>query len=167
MKTYEDVFVEEMTLLRRDGASALMKAAIVFGALVIIAVLYIFLRPFNIPFSAVVVYFAVLGWHYTRVEYEYSFAGTSFTDGELDVIKIMGKRKRKNMVNIKMKSVTEFIPLRGEHISDSRTLRATGIPRNGGDDRLLRYDGGVLLFTPSARMTEAITKFLPRGAIRQ
>jgi hypothetical protein len=167
MRTYEDVFVEEIVLLRSGSAAALLKALIIFGTVVVITALYIFLRPFNVPLSAVAVYFAVLGWHYTRVEYEYSFASTSFTEGELDVIKIMGKRKRKNLVNIKTKSITEFTPFSGEYSQDKQAVNAMGITMDGGVNYLLRYDGGAMLFTPSARLAGAITKFLPRGAVKQ
>ena len=85
----DDIFVEEMVVRRKTVWNLLLTAAMILGGLAVIILVWLVV-PFISTVLILIIGFAVyLGVRFQYVEYEYSF-----TNGDLDVDKIMAKRKR-------------------------------------------------------------------------
>ncbi|WP_297960089.1 hypothetical protein [uncultured Ruminococcus sp.] len=97
----------------------------------------------------------------TKVEYEYAF-----TNGELDVDKIIAKKKRKEMVSANIRQLTAFGKYEDgmEETEDLTVIFATdNIAEHEyyADFNDENYGSTRLVFAPNERMLENIQKFLP------
>lgn len=109
-----DTFVEELITVHTTGKILLAKIGVVLAVIVLtIAVFWFIPAILPLMFSIFVVgaYFAI---KFLNVEYEYAF-----TNGELDVDKILGKRKRKRMVSTDSKSIKLMAPYTADYESDA------------------------------------------------
>ena len=95
------------------------------------------------------------------VEYEYII-----TNGDLDIDKVIGKRKRKRLITAPIGTFTAFGKLSeaGEEPDNTTTVLASG--GNGEEfycDFVHKSVGNVrIIFTPSEKIIEGIGIFLPR-----
>ncbi len=109
-----DTFVEELVTVHTSGKILLAKIGIVLAVIILTFAVFWFI-PAILPlmFSVFVVgaYFAI---KLLNLEYEYAF-----TNGELDIDKIMGKRKRKRMVSTEVKNIKLMAPYTAEYESDA------------------------------------------------
>ena len=97
----------------------------------------------------------------TFVEYEYAF-----TNGDLDVDKIIAKKKRKEMVSANIRQLTDFGKYSDgmEETEDMTVIFATdNIAEHEyyADFTDESYGSTRLVFAPDERMLENIQKFLP------
>ena len=99
----------------------------------------------------------------TEVEYEYTF-----TNGELDIDKIIAKKHRKSLVSIDIRQFADF----GKYIdSPEETDEMTVVIASSNiaeqeyyaDFPHEEYGSTRLIFCPDDRMRENINKFLPRA----
>ena len=104
----------------------------------------------------------ILSGFYT--EYEYIF-----TNGEMDIDKIMGQRKRKRLITAEIKSATAF----GKAVDapDSNRTVVDVSDRSGDDNYFMDFrhkDLGEtrLIFSPNEDMLELIKRYIPRTAQR-
>ena len=112
----------------------------------------------------------------TQVEYEYTF-----TNGSLDIDTILAKTRRKALITVEVRKVTDFgvYSDSAKEASDMTVFSATGSPRvpdeeNGETKKPVNYYADFpheeygntrLIFTPDEKMLGMVTRALP-GALR-
>lgn len=179
MKTYKDVFVEELVVRQRPGFTALVRVGTIAAALALIIAFYflsgsLFGEYANAVFPAmfaIVIIGAFFALRYVGLEYEYSFFS-----GDVDVDKIVGKRKRSNVMSFSCNDVEIMAPygpnyenmLSGQF---EKTLDARGSGKGNRDWFLIcRCTDGkrmVLAFSPSERLVGAFKQYVKRGCLRE
>ena len=80
----DDIFVEEMVVRRKTTLNLLISVGIVALAVAVALVIWLFIPFIGSALTVIVLFAAYLGIKFQYVEYEYSF-----TNGELDIDKIM------------------------------------------------------------------------------
>ncbi len=107
-----DRFSEQLVERQSDKKTAFLKGVIVAGAILVIALAAMLiiwsgltLAPLCLAIIIGAIWFAVYLWQGLNVEYEYIV-----TNDDLDIDKITGKRKRKRLMSVDLKSVDEFYP---------------------------------------------------------
>lgn len=159
-----DNYSEQLVSKQRGTADMIKLAAIAAGS-VILATIFMFLAIVTFIFSfvipAVIILFVGI-WLMgnQNIEYEYII-----TNGEMDIDKIIGKRKRKRMITLDLGAAEEFAPYPPE---EDKSADATVHASNGLEQDayylLVNHSGyGMvkLIFNPNEKMREAITQELP------
>ena len=107
-----DRFSEQLVERASDKKTAFLKGLVVAGAMLAIALLIMIcivlqysITLFCVVAAAGVIWLAKFLWEGLNVEYEYIV-----TNDDLDIDKITGKRKRKRLMSVDLKSVDEFAP---------------------------------------------------------
>ena len=165
MKTYHDVFVEQLIRRERPGGETLFKLGAIVLGLILIGVAFLFAKSFFPVCFAVIVILEFFAFVYTAKEFEYSFI-----NGDVDIDMIQGKRKRSTVFSVSCKeivamgacdSMTEA--LSGEF---TRTLDAS-ISKKHADRWYFiteRQDGSreLVYFSPNERLLDAFKGYLGR-----
>ncbi len=165
-----DIFNEYLVRRKNGPKQLLYKALLGLAAIAIMAVAIFFLGMFAIIVIfgvAVGIYFA-----YKEFEVEYEYV---LTNDELDIDKITSRERRKNVLNLNVKTVEILAPANGEHAAKmkQKTIRRTFDYTSGiNDDRrwFLIYDDPkagktLLLFDPPRKMRDGIRSFVPRAVM--
>lgn len=131
------------------GASACMYAAMFLGLmfLVVIAVALLALGVWLVSGM--------------NVEYEYIV-----TNNELDIDKIIGRRKRKRMITLDLGKTDDFgtYPPSGEIDADTTVHATTGLEKNAHYILINHSDYGKVkvIFNPNEKLREAIAQEVPK-----
>ena len=132
------------------GASACMFASIFFGLT--------FLVIFAVGLLALGVWL-VSGMN---VEYEYIV-----TNNEMDIDKIVGRRKRKRMITVELDKANDFgsYPPHEEIDADTTVHATTGLEKNAHYLLVQHNDYGnvKVIFNPNEKLREAIAQELPKA----
>ncbi|MDR0974908.1 MAG: hypothetical protein LBL80_04360 [Ruminococcus sp.] len=159
-----DIFHEQIVKKPNSGMRLLALIAITAGFVIAVAVTFIFLS-FLFPMSFLIIAGLIyLGWYVITgfgVEYEYIL-----TNDELDIDKIIAKRKRKRLISIKMSNVTDFAKQTTDSNAGSRTLvdcAGNELPPFIMDFKHEKMGECRLLFTPAEEMITEMVKVLPRA----
>ena len=164
-----DVFVEQIVLHKKSPLEHLKYIGITAGMLALnLAVLFFGVTRIIFPVT-----FALSCWYLynilrdSRVEYEYSF-----TNGELDVDRIRGKRKREHLAGINVRRLDLLAPMTGEYAREtgSQSIRALLDASEGEKSPgrwFARYadENGIetlLIFNPNDRLLYAMGRLLGR-----
>lgn len=167
-----DSFKEYMVTRYQDTKDKVKVFALLFLCSFALVVSFIFMQELA-PIIGFVL-FAIVGGFYgcyyyasmKRVEYEYIF-----TNGDLDIDKIMGQRKRKRLATIDVPSILQFGKIsdekRAEILSSEHTVIDATDNLCSDEDYYLEckhknYGMCYLLFTPSDEFVEEIRPFFPR-----
>lgn len=164
-----DIFVEQIVRKETTGKDWALRVMIGIGMGMLCAVsLFLFMI---IPFLGLLLFFGVIWGGYqlmtgTDCEYEYIV-----TNGEIDIDKIIAKRKRVRLITAKASAFEAFgkyenAPEAGNGVT---TVNAVGTPETDSEVKVWYADlkhpsaGDVrLIFSPNEKVIEAITPFLPR-----
>lgn len=168
-----DIFVEHMVKRRPSGKDiGLMLFYAILAGVIFIAGVFLspaVLGPFS--FAGVVVgVAAVFGAYYLisnmNIEYEYII-----TNGEIDVDKIMAKRRRKRLLTANARTFEAFGPYRAqEHAGSEYTSRVYAAESTDENNAYyavfthVKLGKTLLVFTPDDRVLEALKKYIPRPA---
>lgn len=161
----DDIFVEEMVVRRKTVGNLLLSVGMVALAVVLTIVLWLFI-PFINTVLILILWFGVyLGIKFQYAEYEYSF-----TNGDLDIDKIMAKRKRKRLVEINQKQIKVMAPYTSEYESETQEYNVSEVidcsaSRNAAGRWFFIYeksDGqyAFVVIQPSKRLREAMRKYM-------
>lgn len=161
MDHYNEQLVEKM----RTGVDTLKIVGIVLGS-VVLAAGFMFLSMLGLSFFVVfAVGILILGiWllSNTGIEYEYIV-----TNNEMDIDKIIGRRKRKRMITVDLSKAEEFSQYPSDHdINADAVVHATsGLEKDAHFLVLEHKDYGKvkIIFNPNEKIREAITQELPRA----
>jgi hypothetical protein len=163
-----DVFVEQLIERQQDFKTSMKKLGIVFAALLVSAI-FLVIGMLRFLFPAVFALSMYGAFRFVKdqnLEFEYSF-----TNGELDIDKIMGRRRRKRELSVHVRKFEIMAPMnekfRNEYETQNiiRTVDVSTSPKS--DSRwFARYrdDAGtttLLIFEPNERLINAIRKFIP------
>ena len=165
IKTYHDVFVEQLIRRERPGGEFLFKCGAVLLGLILITVAFVMARNFFPFFFALVVILEFFAFVYTVKEFEYSFM-----NGDVDFDMIQGKRRRRTVCTFSCREVTMMAPCEGHEgeLSGHFTNKLDAAVSAKAPDRWLiileREDGGreLLLLSPNERLLAAFKGALGR-----
>jgi hypothetical protein len=162
-----DIFHEQIVKKPMTGLRLLAKLSIALGFIILGALSFVLLLrlfPFSMLLAGVFIY---LGWYLStgmNVEYEYIL-----TNDDLDIDKIIAKRKRKRLISIKVSSFTDFKKLtETDADAGSRTLvDCAGVGYDSADTYIadFKHDklgDARLVFSPSEEMLRELIKVFPR-----
>lgn len=173
MKTYRDVFVEELVVRQRPLMVTLAKTGIVLLAVVLTVAFYFITGMLLGEYGAalfpalfaLVCIAAFLGFRFLGLEYEYSFYS-----GLVDIDRIVGKRRRSEIMSFDCRDVELIAPYSEKYdaqLKDAKLIDARG---SGVGQRdwivLVKSETGersVLAFSPSDRMLDAFRQYV-RGS---
>lgn len=179
MRTYNDVFVEELVVRRRPGFTALVRVGTVVAGIALTALFYYLsglllgemgnaVFPALFALVCIAVFFA---FRHIGLEYEYSFFS-----GDVDIDKIVGKRKRTGVMSFNCRDVEIMAPYGPQYErmvagKFDQTVDARGNGKGRRDWFLIcrTTDGKrmVLAFSPSDRLVGAFRQFVKRGNFRE
>ncbi|MBP0982342.1 MAG: hypothetical protein J6A19_01320 [Oscillospiraceae bacterium] len=158
-----DNIAEQLVEKRRSGADTAKKILISAGAL-LIASFFMYLAMMGM-FTMVIFAVLVLGggvWLLGNFNVEYEYI---LTNNEMDIDKIIGRRKRKRMITVDVSKADEFAPYPSDHdVNVDATVHAyTGSETDSYYLIVNHSDYGKvkLIFNPNEKMREAITQELP------
>lgn len=164
-----DLF-NEFIVERKKGAKDLMViAAMIAGVILLIFVLMLFaqyLASFLLLLIVAVFYFLYIGISSMNVEYEYSV-----TNGELDIDKIIARRKRSKVISVHSRSFEYFAPYTPEHkntYEDSSITKRLDLTSNTGNERVYfavyykNNDKILFTFEPTQKMLDDFARYVPR-----
>ena len=161
-----DNFAEYMVKKRPDSRDNAKRAGIIALAVVLCAASVFLVFVTHIPFILLITCAIIYGAYFlitgTSVEYEYAV-----TNGEMDVDKIIARRKRVHLITVQTADFEAFGPLTDDvPDDDSRTLVLcadnTGEGEYYADLTTEDYGETRIIFTPNQAVLEAIQAALPR-----
>jgi len=165
MKVYQDVFVEQLVRRQRPGGETMFKLGTVFAGLVLITAAFLLAKNFFPVLFALVIILEFFAFVYTVKEYEYSFI-----NGDVDIDKILGRRKRSTVLSVSCKEITAMAPCAGHEStlqgSFTRTVDAA-IGAKASDRWYFiseRQDGSreLVYLSPNDRLLAAFKGYLGR-----
>ena len=164
MKTYHDVFVEQLIRRERPGGEMLFRLGAIVGGLLLIGVAFLLAKGFFPVCFAVIVILEFFAFVYTVKEYEYSFC-----NGDVDIDMIQGKRRRKTILSVSCRDIQAMGPCDGKPALTgefTRTLDAS-ISKKHADRWYFiteRQDGSreLVYFSPNERILDAFKGYLGR-----
>ncbi len=165
IKTYHDVFVEQLIRRERPGGEFLFKCGAVLLGLLLITAAFVLARDFFPFFFALVVILEFFAFVYTVKEFEYSFM-----NGDVDFDVIQGKRRRRTVCSFSCREAVLMAPCEGhgEELSGHFTNKLDAAISPKAPDRwfiiLEREDGNreLLIFSPNERLLAAFKGALGR-----
>ena len=165
MKTYHDVFVEQLVRRHRPGGEALFRLGAAVLGLILIALAFLLVRNFFPVLFALVVILEFFAFVYTVKEFEYSFIS-----GDVDIDMIRGKRKRSTVFSGSCRDIVLMAPC-GTHDSEltgsfTRTVDASESRQGEGRWFFIcqREDGSreLVYLNPNERLLDAFSGYLGR-----
>ncbi len=163
-----DTFFEQLLKIKLTGkAKAIIVAIIAIDALIVAALLYFsfFLAP---AFMFLIVVAAIYGGYklisLLKIEYEYIY-----TNGDLDVDKIVAQNSRKRIVSIKCSEIEKYGEYKGQPAPSS--VKNTFIfcnPDSEGQVYIIAKDRNLgmvmMVLAPDERLRTELEKAVPRLA---
>ena len=162
-----DTYSEQLVTKKKNQNDS-MKKLIIFLTSIILCGFLVFasLLYFEFALLAVAALAAVIFGAYKlisgfNIEYEYSI-----TNGEIDIDKIIAKRKRVHMLTAEVKSFTAF----GKYESVNDSFSGTTVKADGADEEAFfaefkseDYGETRLIFSPDEKFMKCIKLYLPRN----
>ena len=164
-----DLF-NEFIVQRRKGSREHGLIVLMFlGAMLLIFTLMMFaqnLGSFFLLLVAAVIYLLYIGVTSFNVEYEYSV-----TNGDLDIDKIVSRRKRSKLVSIHARSFEYFAPCNDGHkaaYDDATVTKKLDLTSNSGTGReyfaiyFKNSEKVRVAFEPTQKMIDDFARYVPR-----
>lgn len=161
-----DQFAECLVRKQPDASDRMKGVLLIIAAVLITAISILFVYLTKIPFLLLVTCAAIYGVYYLvsglSVEYEYAV-----TNDEIDVDKIIAKRKRVHLLTASIRKFEAFGPAEEMPEEDDRTLVLcadnTGEGEYYADVETEEYGSTRILFTPDTAVLEAVKEALPHA----
>ncbi len=165
-----DVFVEQIVKKPADGKSIACKILIGAGT-GLITVISLYLMLMGIVFALLIIFGAIYAGYFfiTNFDVEYEYI---VTNGEMDIDKIIAKRKRKRLITAKASSFEWFGRLSdAPEVKEGVTvIKADGIPFRNAETEVCCADfshpsigAARLIFSPEKKVIEGLKPFLSRN----
>ncbi len=164
-----DNYMEKLVAKKRTAVDALITAGIVLLAMVLIVLILSIQVIQQLGIGLILVVLIIyLGYRFItsrNVEYEYIV-----TNGDLDIDKIISRRKRKRIFSANCKEFDIVSPVKSNSFSQSVQAIKSRIDASGSIDSpdayfiTLNYNGEktVVIFEPSERMLKNFKFYIPR-----
>lgn len=173
LKMATDIFTEHMVRKKHGGSDTINSVLLTLAA----AGLFLLLLLVGLSVTGLLAIIAlaeiglVYGWYILitsfNIEFEYIF-----TNGEMDVDKIIARRRRKRLITINFKEIEIMAPLKGEYAAEAkRSGIRTKIDASASPDSEDTYflvanhkkmGLTLLLFQPSGEIIRAAETYAPR-----
>ena len=163
----EQLVRRNMTKSEKSKRSLMLAGGVIITILLTAAAMLMLARPLiafaGLIFAAGAGYGTYFYVQNTDVEYEYTF-----TNGELDIDKIIAKKRRKSLVSIDISKFADF----GKYADSSEeteemtvVIASNNIAQQEyfADFPHEEYGSTRLIFCPDEKMLENINRFLPRA----
>ncbi|MGI5959937.1 MAG: DUF6106 family protein [Massiliimalia sp.] len=170
-----DVFLEQIVAKKRTSQDVLKTVGIILAAIILIFAA-LFILPAVVPFLSTLGLFLVVGilygtWYLltsSSVEYEYIL-----TNGEIDVDKIIARRKRKRLITVNTRNFTEFGPYRPQEHAGKQytsTIYACVSPDAPNTYYAVtdhpKYGHCMLVFNPNEKILTHAKQYMNASAFR-
>ena len=169
-----DVFMEKIVAKRKDFKENLIAGGIVFGTLILILVgvnliaMVPFLQSFSLFLVVGLIYLAYRLITSRNIEFEYVV-----TNGELDIDKIISRRKRKRIFSASCKEFDIVARVKSNSFSQSVQSIKNRIDASSSLDSpdaffvTLNYKGEktLVIFEPDEKMLNNFKFFIPRKVL--
>lgn len=162
-----DIFCEYL-VQRKSSRDKLIKAGLVFACILfcLISFYFLFFVKFQWMWLTPIVWGAAIygtriAYQQFSVEFEYSF-----TNGVLDIDKICGRARRKNVVSIACRNIERMAPARGNFSTERTVINANYDEKLGRKYYVNFSQSGVaytLLFQPPEKILDNMKKYNPRN----
>lgn len=159
-----DTYSEQLVTRASTGADKAKKILISVGS-ILIATLLMWLSIVFAAYTLILLVFGVLGlgvYLVSNMDVEYEYI---ITNDEMDIDKIIGRRKRKRLITIDLRSAEDFAPYpAAEDVSVEATVHATTGYENNAYYMLVQhgvYGKVMLIFNPNEKTREAIMQEVP------
>lgn len=159
-----DTYSEQLVARASTGADKAKKILISIGAILLATVLMWLSIVFGI-YSLILLVFGVLGlgvYLVSNMDVEYEYI---ITNNEMDVDKIIGRRKRKRMITLDLSAAEELAPYpTDKDIKVDATVHASTGYENDAHYLLVQhssYGKVMLIFNPNKKTREAIMQEVP------
>ncbi len=159
-----DNISEQLVTRSSTKADTVKKVLISLGAILLATILMWLAIMFNF-YSLIFLVFGALGggvWIISNMDVEYEYI---ITNDEMDIDKIIGRRKRKRMITLDLKTAEDFgaYPAPDSINVDATVHATTGLEKNA--HYLLvnhnAYGKVMLIFNPNEKTREAIMQEVP------
>lgn len=163
---YLDNICEQLVTKTRSGADVAKIIGIMIGSVLLASVSMFFAIALGFTFLILIsVGILALGiWLLSGVNIEYEYI---ITNNEMDIDKIIGRRKRKRMITVDISKATDFGAFPGtENIDADTTVHATTGTQTDAHYLLVEhgsYGTVKVIFNPNERTREAIVQELPNA----
>ncbi len=163
-----DNFVEQITSKKPDARDTLLRIVIMLVGSLLSAFSIMLIFDFGAMVLLVTVGVFYLMWYLlsiSMIEYEYII-----TNNELDIDKIMGRRKRKRLITVKLNTTEAWGEYDG---SQGDGANATVAAHNGHSNYWYilanheKHGKVMVLFSPNERVTFAVNKSVPYSLRRR
>ncbi len=170
-----DIFLEQIVVKKNTGIDLLKKVGIIVAGLIII-VISLFVLPAVVPILGSISFVFAAGAIYGmwflltsfNVEYEYIL-----TNGEIDIDKIVAKRKRKRLITVNCRNFLEFGKYNPQNHAgqtyNSTILACTSIDAPNTYYAVTdhkKYGKCLLVFNPNEKIVEHAKQFMKRSVIK-
>ncbi len=159
-----DTYSEQLVTRASTGADKAKKILISAGA-ILLATILMWLSVIFTMYTLILLVFVVLGgavYLVSNMDVEYEYI---VTNSEMDVDKIIGRRKRKRMITIDLQSAEDMAPYpASEDIKVEATVHASTGYENDAYYLLAQhgtYGKIMLIFNPNKKTREAIMQEVP------
>ena len=163
-----DVCAEYLVKHKNGAKEFILQTLIVLLASAISGVGVVFLGG---PLGAILTVLVIYGAYYLITSFLLEYE-CIFTNGDLDVDKIINQRKRQRLCTVKCEDVELFKRYRPEdHIGKEYQTKIVAVGNEKSDENyciVARIKGKgrtLVVFTPNEKIIESIKKFVPRNSI--
>jgi len=168
-----DTFMEKLVTKKKSIADRLITAGIILGTILLILVVLMIQILQELGISLIIVVgIAYLGYRLLtsrNVEYEYIV-----TNGDLDIDKIISRRKRKRIFSANCKEFDIVAPVKSDSFSRSSQEIKNRIDASSSIDSpdawfvTLNYKGEktIVIFEPDERMLKNFKIYIPRKVLQ-
>jgi len=163
-----DVFIEQLVVQKKTPAIHLKRIGLLLGIL-LVNLIVLFFGVLRMIFPVTFALSCWFLWIHLRdfnIEFEYSF-----TNGDLDIDKIIGRRKREQLVSVRVRKLEILAPMTEEFSREfnSKAIRSridASIGETSENRWFARFtdEQGIdtlIIFNPNARLLSAMSKLLP------
>lgn len=168
-----DTFIEKIVTKRKSSVDFLKAAGIIVLGLALIVLIFsinsTFIGSIALALVAGVGYLVYILITSLNIEYEYIV-----TNGEIDIDKIISRRKRKRIFSANCKDFDIIAKVKSEHYNPNslgaahRLEAVSSMDAEGVYFATLNYKGNktVLFFEPNERMLDNFKTYIPRKVFR-
>ncbi len=161
-----DNFCEQLVKPQKTSSDIIKSIILVVSTILLCGISLVLVSAYSpiISFGlvALLIYFCVFIINNSKHEYEYIF-----TNGEMDVDKIIAQRKRKRILSIKARYFSNF----GKFIDDNQKFSGTLVradDKSGNNTYFADFKhtklGNVrLVFSPNKKLIEELKHYIPRS----
>jgi hypothetical protein len=163
-----DVFMEKIVTRKKDGKDYLITFGLIIGSIVLMMFILTvqFLAQFMLVIIVGIIYLDIKIITGRNVEYEYLV-----TNGDIDIDKIIARRKRKRIFSANCKSFDLVAKVTSNDFTPqiqsvkNRLVYSSTITQDNVYFISMRYKGEntVVFFEPSEKMLNNFKKYIPRN----